>query len=148
VARVLATQGAQVALLGRDPTKLGAVGAAIRAAGGTAMEVTCDVTNRDQVNRAFTAVAEGLGDVSILVNNAQGGNLLGNVPLNELDHASVITSFETGPCGALACMQAAYPALRATSGTVVNLASSAGKEFKSSLLDPASDTEAPPSPSS
>jgi NAD(P)-dependent dehydrogenase (short-subunit alcohol dehydrogenase family) len=69
-ARVLARAGARVALAARRLDRLRELEAEIRAAGGTAMPVAIDVTDRASVERAFAEADTGLGPVSILVNNA------------------------------------------------------------------------------
>lgn len=48
----LAKEGARVALLGRTLTSLDVIASQIRAAGGTALPLTCNVTQADQVERA------------------------------------------------------------------------------------------------
>lgn len=73
VAKDLARQGARVALLGRTVASLEAVAADIRAAGGTALSVACDVTDAASVERARALVTRELGACHFLINGA-GGN--------------------------------------------------------------------------
>jgi NAD(P)-dependent dehydrogenase (short-subunit alcohol dehydrogenase family) len=68
--RVLAAAGARVALAARRLDRLRELEAEIRAAGGAAMSVAIDVTDRASVKRGFEEAEAGLGPVSILVNNA------------------------------------------------------------------------------
>ncbi len=73
VAVELARLGAKVALLGRTMSKLEPVAAKIRAAGGTALPLSVDVTNSATVETARQRIAGGLGPCAFLVNGA-GGN--------------------------------------------------------------------------
>jgi 3-oxoacyl-[acyl-carrier protein] reductase len=66
----LAADGAAVGCLDRAGDGVRAVAAAIEAAGGRASAVVADVTDRAGVASAVAGLREGLGPVSILVNNA------------------------------------------------------------------------------
>jgi NAD(P)-dependent dehydrogenase (short-subunit alcohol dehydrogenase family) len=66
----LARDGCAVAVLGIDPANTAAVAGAIAEAGGRAVAVTADVSDRAQVEAALGQVREALGPISILVNNA------------------------------------------------------------------------------
>ena len=67
--------GAKVAVLGRRPEPLGETAEAIRAAGGSALAVPCDVRDPEWVKRAFDPVEGELGPANQLVNNAAGNFL-------------------------------------------------------------------------
>jgi NAD(P)-dependent dehydrogenase (short-subunit alcohol dehydrogenase family) len=73
MARGLARAGARVAVLSRRAESCEEVAATIRAAGGQALGVACDVLDRAALTRAAEEVARAFGDVDILV-NAAGGN--------------------------------------------------------------------------
>ncbi|MFZ2641614.1 MAG: SDR family NAD(P)-dependent oxidoreductase [Verrucomicrobiia bacterium] len=73
VAIELARLGAKVALLGRTVAKLEPVAAAIRAAGGTALPLSVDVTDAAAVESARQSITQQLGPCAFLVNGA-GGN--------------------------------------------------------------------------
>lgn len=70
IAERLAREGAQVVLLSRSVRELEEVAAAIRAHGGEALCVECDVTDRASIEGAVRAAEAGLGPIDVLVNNA------------------------------------------------------------------------------
>ena len=69
-AKVLASQGAKVAIAARRLDRLEALAAEIEAAGGTALPIEMDATDADQLVAAVAKAEAGLGTVTILVNNA------------------------------------------------------------------------------
>jgi 3-oxoacyl-[acyl-carrier protein] reductase len=69
-ARVLADNGAAVALVARRVERLDALKIEIEAKGGKAVAVAADVTDRAAMTRAFDAAEKAFGTVTILVNNA------------------------------------------------------------------------------
>jgi NAD(P)-dependent dehydrogenase (short-subunit alcohol dehydrogenase family) len=69
-ARVLAAAGAKVALAARRLEVLERLATEIGDAGGEAVAVAIDVTDRASVARAFVGVQAALGPITILVNNA------------------------------------------------------------------------------
>ena len=66
----LAEEGCKVAVIDWKRAAAEATCARIGEAGGTAMAVTADVGNEDDVAAAFKAVVEGFGRLDILVSNA------------------------------------------------------------------------------
>lgn len=84
IAHELAQQGARVALLGRTASSLERVAQGICAIGGTAVVVPCDVTNRDEVEQARSAISRELGECHLLINGAGG---------NQPDAVTTLTEF-------------------------------------------------------
>lgn len=78
IALALASEGAAVAVAGRTeqvwddrlPGTIGSTVADIEAAGGRAVPVRADLTDRDDVARLVDSAREALGPITILVNNA------------------------------------------------------------------------------
>jgi len=66
----LARDGMAVGVLGRRMANARAVAEAIVAAGGSAVPLEADVSDRDQVDRAVAELRERLGGITVLVNNA------------------------------------------------------------------------------
>ncbi|SPM32418.1 Short-chain dehydrogenase [Mycobacterium rhizamassiliense] len=78
IALQLAAEGAAVAVVGRTeqvwddrlPGTIGETVAAIEAAGGRAVAVRADLTDRDDIARLVGEAREALGPITILINNA------------------------------------------------------------------------------
>jgi 3-oxoacyl-[acyl-carrier protein] reductase len=70
IALALTRCGAKVACVARSEDKLTETVDAITSAGGTALALTCDVTQRESVDRVVGQVIEKWGKLDILVNNA------------------------------------------------------------------------------
>jgi len=87
-AKAMAREGAEIAVLDRD---LEAARAVVKQIGGHALGLACDVTNSDDVRRAFDAVAEKFGGVDIVVSNA-GAAWQGRI--GEVDEKTLRQSFE------------------------------------------------------
>lgn len=70
VARGLATAGATVAVAARRTERLEALVSDIEDAGGRALAVAMDVTDRSSVNEAFDVINRELGVADVIINNA------------------------------------------------------------------------------
>lgn len=70
IARVLASQGAAVAVNDLFEERAASVAAGIVADGGTAVAAPADVTDLDDIRSICATVEAGLGPIDILVNNA------------------------------------------------------------------------------
>lgn len=115
----LAQHGAHVALLDVQAARDGAE--QVEALDRRACAFACDVTDGDACQRAVEAVSQQLGPVSILVNNA-GVLLRGRVDdpdaLEKLQQ-----TMDVNLAGMVRMTRACLPALRATRGAVINVAS-------------------------
>lgn len=116
-ARRLASEGYRVVCAARRFDKVHELAAEI---GGIA--VGCDVTDADDV----AVLAEEVGDrLDLLVNNA--GGAVGQEPLASADFDAWTTMYATNVLGAGRVTSALLPALRAASGTVVFITSTAAE---------------------
>ena len=69
-AKVLASCGAKVAVTGRRVERLRALATEINDAGGVAVPIAVDMTDRVSIREALQTAEQALGTVTILVNNA------------------------------------------------------------------------------
>ena len=129
IAQGLAEAGAKVAVLGRSNERGQERVAAIEEAGGKALFVACDATDKTALVEAQAAVVQGLGSVGVLVNSA-GGNQP-QVTLNDELSFEGIEAMDWQNCfdlnlgaGALLPCQVFGPAMvQEGKGSIVNIAS-------------------------
>lgn len=125
-ARLFAAEDAKVAVVSKTAANVDAVVADIKAAGGTAIGVVCDISDANQIKAAIEKTVEAFGGIDILVNNAFDSS----APFSSVIGLSIEQlqrNFDTGPIAYLRFMQAAYPYLKVSGeGRVINFASSAG----------------------
>jgi NADP-dependent 3-hydroxy acid dehydrogenase YdfG len=69
-ARLLAAQGARVALGARRQDRIQALARELTEAGRKAIAVATDVTDRAQVQRLVDAAVEAFGRIDVIINNA------------------------------------------------------------------------------
>jgi NADP-dependent 3-hydroxy acid dehydrogenase YdfG len=123
-ARHLSALGATVVLGARRIERLEVLAGEITAAGGKALVVQTDVTDRGQVQRLVDAAVEAYGRIDVLVNNA------GIMPLSPLERLKVEEwdrMIDVNLKGVLYGIAAALPHMRAQkSGHIINLSSVAG----------------------
>lgn len=124
IALALAAAGAAVVVAGRTLEKVEQTAEAIRARGGHALALACNVKDADDLAAMVEQTARQFGGLDILVNNAQ------EVPLGKLQDVSdeaFIAGFESGPLASFRLMKLVQPHMAARGGgTIINLASSAG----------------------
>ncbi|MBI3031643.1 MAG: glucose 1-dehydrogenase [Candidatus Rokubacteria bacterium] len=98
--------------------------AAIQGAGGRALAVQADVSDRGAVEAMFRAIDERLGRLDILVNNAGIASRIDSITAitDESWHRTLAVNLD----GAFFCLRAAIPRLRAAGrGRIVNISSGA-----------------------
>jgi NADP-dependent 3-hydroxy acid dehydrogenase YdfG len=129
---VLAECGASVALVARRRDRLVELAAEIDDAGGTALVVAADITDRAQAKSAIAQTVERFGRLDVLVNNA-GLMLLG--PVHDADVSEWERMLAVNVAGLLYVTHAALPHLIDAAGDnlrgvadIVNISSSAGRK--------------------
>jgi len=85
IAKLLASQGAQVIISSRKQEGCEAVAEAIRNAGGKAEAIACHIGEIDQIDSLFTAIETQYGRLDILVNNAATNPHFGHILDTDLD---------------------------------------------------------------
>jgi NAD(P)-dependent dehydrogenase (short-subunit alcohol dehydrogenase family) len=129
LAEALATRGARVALVAREPGPLDDVVAGIRARGGVAHGIAADIADKAAIHRIAGQAAALVGDVSLAIHNA---STLGPTPLRLLldteceDLEAVLATNLVGPFR-LTKVLAGAMALRGA-GTIVHISSDAAVE--------------------
>jgi NADP-dependent 3-hydroxy acid dehydrogenase YdfG len=125
VAVALAQRGAKVVLAARRKDRLDDLADRIDRAGGTALAVRCDVTDREQLTSLPSVVKEAFGPCDILVNNAgvPGGGTFADLTYQQID-----AIIQVNVLGVMYGTRAFLPGmLKRRHGHIVNVASLAGR---------------------
>jgi 2-hydroxycyclohexanecarboxyl-CoA dehydrogenase len=123
--RRLAKQGVAVAVLDLDAERCADTVTAIREAGGTALAVGADVSDRASVKAAVEQVRETLGPISILVNNA---GVTDFTPFEELTDERWDFIYAVNVRGLFVMTQECLPDMKAAAwGRIVNISSSSAQ---------------------
>lgn len=122
--RELARQGAQVVLAARRLERLDALRTEIEAAGGQALSVACDVTDRASLDAAVDAAAAKFGKIDIVVANA-GFGVTGR--FDRLTTEDFRRQFETNVFGVIETAYAALAQLKASRGQLCIVSSVMGR---------------------
>ena len=116
-ASLFAQRGARVALAGRTPEELDEVAEAIGRAGGTAITVTCDVSDEESVRSAIATTVEKWGRVDVVVANAGvNGTWAGIEDLTVEDFRSTL---DINLVGTFTTIKYAVPHLKRQGGSVI-----------------------------
>ena len=123
-AKRLARDGWRVTLAARREDELGRVAGEIMLAGGRALPLATDVTDRDQIGRLAAETLAAWGRVDALVNNAGLGY---EAAVADLDPRKLREQVAVNLVAVIECSQAILPTMIAQhSGYIINLASIAG----------------------
>ncbi len=125
IAMALAAEGAHVVLTARTPAPLEAVEEEIRKLGANSLAIPADVGVESQVQAMVDAALKRFGTIDILVNNAGIGIFK---PVVELSTEEFDAMWQVNMRGTFLVTRAVLPAMmKASSGSIVNIASLAGK---------------------
>jgi short-subunit dehydrogenase len=123
LAQVFAARGASVVMSSRDAARVEAARQRI-GFGERTIAVSCDVRNREEIDKVRSLTLHHFGRIDVWINNA-GHGLSDSVAL--MDMAECRSMFETNLFGAIAAMQAVIPVMKQQrSGTIINISSVAG----------------------
>ena len=129
VAKALAAEGADVALLARDKAALEAARETVAAASGRrVLAVSADTGDDESVRAAVRAVVEGLGGVDILVNAAARPNTGAVTGIEQFDAADFSEQVNVKVLGYLRCIREVVPLMRAAGwGRIINISGQAAR---------------------
>lgn len=123
----LAREGAQVAInYSRSKADAEATQQDIEALGRDAMVYCASVTDDDAVRAMMQATADRFGRIDVLINNAGMTHFVDLEDLEGLKDAYWFEIMDVNVVGLFRCARAAAPALKASKGCIVNIASVAG----------------------
>lgn len=126
IALALAKQGVHIVVTGRTLQKCEASAALIRARGVRALALSCDVKSADDLQNNIDATIAEFGQLDILINNAQE---VARGPLLGISDDAFQANFDSGPMATFRLMKMAYPHLKESKGTIINLCSSVMKRW-------------------
>lgn len=125
IARVLAAQGAAVAVNDRHADRAEAVASQIAEAGGKACVVPFDVTQRAEVTAAIGSLS--LGPVDVLVNNAGVPDGMGVTQFRDMDPEGWAPFIDINLYGVLHCTKAVIDGMCERGfGRIITISSGAG----------------------
>jgi D-sorbitol dehydrogenase (acceptor) len=125
-----AREGASVVVADLDAASAEKVAEEIKNAGGTALAVTVDVTDREGVKNMVAAAVKEFDGLDILVNNAGVGKI---IPFLETTEADFDFFFGVNCKGLMICSQEQMIAQN-RGGKIINLASQAGRRGESLVM--------------
>ncbi len=124
IALLFAREGAQVAVAGRRRAPLDPVAREIQSAGGSALALECDVTQRTSVEAALGQAVEHFSRLNVVVNNAGAVVIADAESTSDEDWDQIMAANLTGT---FYVSRAALPILRkAGGGSIVNIGSVLG----------------------
>jgi NAD(P)-dependent dehydrogenase (short-subunit alcohol dehydrogenase family) len=130
-ARLLAAEGARVAIADRDAPAAEALAAELRAAGAEALAVAVDITRREAVAAMAAQVQGAFGAVDVLVHSA---GLAGDKLFVESQPEDWQREIDVNLVGPMLCTQALLPAMiERRSGRIVAIASDSARAGQARL---------------
>ena len=121
----LARLGARVAIASHDSERLQEAATEVSKVATRSLAIVCDVASDADVERMGRAVLDGFGSLDVLVNNAGYAEYR---TFADTEPADVRRLVEVNLIGAMRCIRTFLPPMMARrSGTIVNMASIAGR---------------------
>ncbi len=121
----LAEDEIAIGVLDLDEARCAGTVEAIRSAGGKAIALGANITEREQVNAAVARCREALGPITILVNNA---GVTDFTPFEEITEAQFEFVFGVNVLGTFLMTQEVLPDMKAAGwGRIINISSSSAQ---------------------
>ena len=125
IALAYAREGARLALAARTAAELDEVAGEVQALGASALVISTDVADQDQVDRMVSQVVDAYSTVDVLVNNAGIGGPVGALQDNDPGYWS--QTLQVNLVGTYLCCRAVLPVmLRQGGGRIINISGSGG----------------------
>ena len=125
IARELAREGADVAIVARNEADLEATARELAAeTNRRIVPLAADVTSKEQVDRMVAKAAQQLGALHILVNSgsAPGGSATATGPIETVIDEDLLQDFNVKYVGALRCSRAVIPFMKKEGwGRIINI---------------------------
>src|ERR1700730_15339340 len=125
IARELAREGADVAIVARNKGDLEATARELAAeTNRRIVPLAADVTSKEQVDRMVAEAAQQLGGLHILVNSgsAPGGSTTATGPIETVIDEDLLQDFNVKYVGALRCSRAVIPFMKTAGwGRIINI---------------------------
>jgi len=121
-----AREGAALALAARNLPRLEETAKAIKAKGGQAKAIQCDITDHEQIKKMVAQTIDEFGRIDILVNNAARGTF-NNADVADMNLDEWYHSLAANLTGAmLCCREVIKHMVPRKSGNIINVSSVAG----------------------
>lgn len=125
IVEALAEAGAKVVVSSRKQEAVAEVAASIRATGGEAIAIACNVGNNESMHALVNQTIEVFGGVDILVNNAAANPVFG--PVVETEDWAFDKIMDVNVKGPFNLAKMAYPSMKSRGGgSVINISSVGG----------------------
>jgi len=122
-AKHMAEEGAAVVICARRKERLDALSEEIRAKGGQALPVACDLASVEDIDNVVDSAVREFGRIDALANIGQGA-LDQQRSLTEVTYENALEFYQTGPIAALRFMQKCLPHMQKLGrGNIINCAS-------------------------
>ncbi|MER1967110.1 SDR family NAD(P)-dependent oxidoreductase [Castellaniella sp. GW247-6E4] len=126
IAHAFAKQGASLVLVDIVPERVHAVQKELQDLSLSAIALTCDVADQAAVGETVKTAIERFGRLDVVVNNAAAG--YEKFLISDMTNEYLKETIDTNLFGTFWFMSASFPHLKASRGSVINLASEAGTE--------------------
>ena len=126
IALALAAKGVNVVVTGRTLEKCEQSAVLLRNRGVNALALRCDVKSEADLRHIIDRTIDKFSHLDILINNAQE---VARGPLNVVTDEQFRGNWESGPLATFRLMKMAYPHLKESRGTIINLCSSVMKRW-------------------